>query len=70
MTVYLRFRDLKARGIVRNHTTLQRWICDRGFPPGTWLGPNSKAWSEDEIEAWLAAQPKGPRRKNGGGDAG
>jgi len=36
MTVYLRFADLKALGIVRNHTTLKRWIEKRGFPVGIW----------------------------------
>jgi hypothetical protein len=71
MTIYLRFKDLRARNIVRNYTTLQRWIEKRGFPPGIWPGANTHAWAEDEIEAWLAAQPKKkPRRKNGGGDAG
>jgi predicted DNA-binding transcriptional regulator AlpA len=69
MTVYLRFKELKARNIVRNHTTLQRWIEERGFPPGIWPGPKTHLWAEDEIEAWLAAQLE-PRRENGGGDAG
>ena len=31
-TVYLRFRDLKARGIVTNWTTLTNWIKREGFP--------------------------------------
>lgn len=50
----LRFADLKAAGIVRNRTTLARWIKDHGFPPGRLIGPNSRAWTQEEIEAWLA----------------
>ena len=48
---WLRFNDLKARGTVNNRTTLARWIKLYGFPPGTKLGPNTRAWTEDEIEA-------------------
>ncbi len=54
MTVFLRFPDLKARGIVNNWMTLRRWIEREGFPAGVKLGPNTRAWSESEIEAWLA----------------
>ena len=35
MTVLLRFADLKARGIVRNWVTLERWKRLYGFPTGT-----------------------------------
>jgi hypothetical protein len=74
MTVYLRFKDLKARGIINNHTTLQNWIRKRGFPIGSWIGDNTHVWAEDEIDSWLDAQPKQPtrprrKRKNGDGDA-
>ena len=49
---YLRFKDLKARKIVDNRTTLGRWIKNHGFPPGTLIGPNTRAWTDEEIEAW------------------
>lgn len=52
ITRYLRFGDLKARGIVGTRTTLSRWIRDNHFPAGVLLGPNTVAWPEDEIEAW------------------
>ena len=63
-SVLLRFRDLKARGIVNNYPTLYRWIETQGFPPGQMLGPNSRAWRECDIEAWLASRPteKAPLR--------
>jgi predicted DNA-binding transcriptional regulator AlpA len=53
----LRFRDLKARGLVNNWVTLNRWIQEQGFPPGRLLGPNTRVWTEAEIEAWVASRP-------------
>ena len=52
----LRFTDLVARNIVRNRVTLQRWVENNDFPRGFLIGPNSRAWPEDEVEAWLAAR--------------
>jgi hypothetical protein len=39
--VYLRFSDLKARGIVRNWPTLKRWMETENFPRPIKLGPNT-----------------------------
>ncbi len=55
-TQFLRFKDLVERGIVRNRVTLKRWIENHDFPAGLLLGPNTRAWREDDIEAWLAAR--------------
>ena len=52
----LRFADLKERKIVNNRTTLSRWIKQHGFPPGRLLGPNTRVWTDDEIEAYIAAR--------------
>lgn len=52
----LRFSDLQARKIVPNRTTLQRRIANDGFPSGFLLGPNSRAWNEDDVEAWVIAR--------------
>ena len=49
---YLRFRDLVERQIVGNRVTLGRWIKLHGFPPGVKIGPNSRAWTDEEIVAW------------------
>jgi hypothetical protein len=51
--IILRFADLKRRKIINNWPTLLRWIEREGFPAGFYLGPNSRAWFEDEIDAWL-----------------
>lgn len=56
MTTFVRFADLKARGIVNNWVTLRNWIATQGFPPGVKLGPNTRAWTEEEIETWLASR--------------
>jgi len=53
----LRFRDLKERGIVNSWPMLRRCIERDGFPPGRMLGPNTRAWSEVEIDAWLKHRP-------------
>ena len=55
---YLRFADLVERQIVGNRTTLSRWTKEHGFPPGILLGANTRAWPEDEVEAWLEARPQ------------
>ncbi len=56
MTVFLRFPDLKARGIVNNWMTLRRWIEREGFPAGVKLGPNTRAWDAAEVETWIASR--------------
>jgi hypothetical protein len=53
----LRFRDLKARGIVSNWVTLSNWIEREGFPPGKLVGPNTRLWNEPDILAWLNTRP-------------
>jgi predicted DNA-binding transcriptional regulator AlpA len=59
---FLRFADLKAAGIVNSWAMLRRRIERDGFPVGRMLGPNTRAWSEDEVEAWIASRPTaGPR---------
>ena len=52
----LRFKDLQARRIVTNRVTLKNWIDKHDFPSGVKLGPNTRAWSEDEVEAWIQAR--------------
>ena len=53
----LRFRDLQARGIINNWPMLKRRIERDGFPRGRMIGPNSRAWTETEVEKWLASRP-------------
>ena len=63
---YLRFKDLQQRNIVRNWTTLARLVREQGFPAGTRVGAQTRAWEEAEVEAWLESRritsPAGPHR--------
>lgn len=54
---FLRFKDLKERGIVNNWPALIYKIRHNGFPQGRYIGPNSRAWTEDEVQAWLETLP-------------
>jgi len=59
---FVRFRDLKARGIADSWAQLDNLIKKYGFPPGRLLGPATRVWDlEEEIEPWLASRPvEGP----------
>ena len=57
----LRYSDLKERGIVENWQTLSNWIEREGFPPGRLIGPNTRAWTTDEVGDWLASRPAAPK---------
>jgi hypothetical protein len=61
MANYLRFEDLRQRGIVGNRVTLGAWIRNHGFPAGLLAGPNSRLWPEDAVEQWLASRPTAPK---------
>lgn len=52
----LSYKDLVARGIVRNRVTLQRWIKHNGFPKPIQIGPNTIAFSATEVDLWLSAR--------------
>ena len=54
---WIRFAELKARGIVDSWPMIARRVERDGFPPGRTLGPNTRAWSESEIEQWLNSRP-------------
>jgi predicted DNA-binding transcriptional regulator AlpA len=53
----LRFQDLLDKNIVQNRTTLNNWIEKYGFPEGQLTGPNTRTWSEPEIQEWLDSRP-------------
>jgi hypothetical protein len=55
---FWRFSDLREIGVVRNRVTLRRWIEKEGFPAGLLLGPNTRVWPNDQVEAWIAGRPE------------
>jgi predicted DNA-binding transcriptional regulator AlpA len=61
----LRFKDLKAAGIIPNRTTLHRWLnrAVDPFPKPIRLGENFVAWRLIDVEQWLKRAATG----SGGG---
>jgi len=60
----LRFKDLRDRGIINNWPMLKRRIAHDGFPIGRMIGPNTRAWTEEEVEKWIKSRPTaGPTPK-------
>jgi hypothetical protein len=69
LKVLVRFKDLKAASVVNNWPALIRLIEDEGFPPGFWLGKNTRAWALADVADWLSKRPIArkivpPRRTN------
>ncbi len=56
MQRYIRYPELIARGIVNNRMTLARWTRDLGFPAPIVLGPRTRVWSEDLVNAWIESR--------------
>jgi predicted DNA-binding transcriptional regulator AlpA len=54
---WLRFPDLVGMKVVNSRMTLHRLIAEHDFPPGRLITPNARAWSEAEIDAWIASRP-------------
>jgi predicted DNA-binding transcriptional regulator AlpA len=60
LTKLLRFADLRERGILRNWPAYKR-LQKLGFPAGRMLSANTRVWTENEIDEWLASRPvEGP----------
>jgi predicted DNA-binding transcriptional regulator AlpA len=53
----IRYTDLVAKGVVNSRMTLKRLIDLQGFPPGRLVTPNSRAWTEDEVDLWIDGRP-------------
>jgi predicted DNA-binding transcriptional regulator AlpA len=53
----IHYADLVAKGIVNSRMTLKRLIDNQGFPPGIRVTPNSRAWIEEDVDAWIVGRP-------------
>jgi predicted DNA-binding transcriptional regulator AlpA len=58
---YLRYSDLVERGLVNSRASLRNRVLKFGFPPGRLIGPNTRAWTETEIDAHMASRPVAPK---------
>ena len=61
MTKYLRYPKLVERGLVNNRATLKNLIDKCGFPPGRLIGPNTRVWTDEELDAYVAGCPVAPK---------
>ena len=50
----LSYKDLKERGIPWTRVHVNRMEKNGRFPRRIKLGPNTVAWPEEKIDAWLA----------------
>jgi predicted DNA-binding transcriptional regulator AlpA len=57
MVRLLRFPDLKKHNVVRSWPQLKRLQEKHGFPKGRMIGPNTRAWTDEEIDEWVATRP-------------
>jgi predicted DNA-binding transcriptional regulator AlpA len=53
----LRFRDLKAAGIVDSTAQLSTLVKRYNFPKGFKLSPNVRVWKQSTIESWIETRP-------------
>jgi predicted DNA-binding transcriptional regulator AlpA len=60
----LRFDDLSRLGIVQTWTSLNKWIDERGFPPGRIIG-RFRTWTTAEVMAWIEKQPPTKAKRRG-----
>jgi predicted DNA-binding transcriptional regulator AlpA len=60
----LRFEDLRVLGIVQTWQSLNKWIDERGFPPGRIIG-RFRTWTQAEVMAWIEAQPSTKAKRRG-----
>ena len=65
LPTYIRFRDLKERGIVDSWPQLKFMIDNYGFPAGRLASPQVRIWSQDEVADYLANPPFLPARLRG-----
>lgn len=54
---FVRYKDLFERGVFANRMDVARKVA-AGFPKPLEMGPNTIAWSVDEVEQWLASRPR------------
>ena len=60
----LRFEDLLVLGVVQTWTSLNKWIDERGFPPGRIIG-RFRTWTVAEVMRWIELQPTTKAKRRG-----
>ena len=57
MAKLMTINEVAAR-LTINRATIYDWIKAGRFPAPIRLGERASRWPEDEVEAWLVAQPR------------
>ena len=65
LPTFIRFADLKSRGIVASWPQLINLQRNQGFPTGRMLSAQVRAWTEQEISDWLNSRPTEKRPLTG-----
>ena len=55
--IVVRFPTLQASGVVKTWPELLKLIEEHGFPEGFRPTPNTRAWFQQDIDAWLKSRP-------------
>jgi hypothetical protein len=68
LTKFWKYKDLKEAGIVGSPMTLKRLIDTGRLAPGRLVTPNSRIWTDEEVQALIDGSPTGrkpsyPRRQ-------
>jgi hypothetical protein len=59
---FIRYKQLKARGIVNSRSHLKGLQENHGFPLGRLIGDNVRVFDEEtEVEPWLKSRPTAPK---------
>ena len=61
--IFLRYSHLKDRGIVRSWAELLAFIQKYDFPEGFRPTPNTRAWTEEAVDAWVRSRPSASEAK-------
>jgi hypothetical protein len=56
-----RYSYLVQRGLVNNRASLRNRIKNHNFPSGTLIGPNTRAWTDEELDEYEANCPTDPK---------
>jgi hypothetical protein len=65
----LRYQDLRNQGVVRTWQSLNKWIDERGFPPGRMIG-RFRTWTAGEVMRWIESQPPTKAKRRGAAKVG
>ena len=55
--IVVRFNDIKNQGVVKTWGEIQKLIDEQDFPEGFRPTKFTRAWFQEDIDAWLRSRP-------------